>query len=105
MTLRGRSGPGGEVRRVARSTRDLTSGGTCLEDNMRLSLRNEGWHGPSFDGNAPFDCLVFDVEDATGGQVQIRVDTGLYWRVNASEPDPKREAFTERLTLLALERL
>lgn len=72
---------------------------------MRLSCFDGGWHGPSIQGNGVFHYLLFKVDDATGGQLQIQVDDGVFWRVNPGDPHPKPETFTERFTLLALGRL
>jgi diguanylate cyclase (GGDEF)-like protein len=72
---------------------------------MRLSLFDGGWHGPSVQQGGVFDYLLFSVEGATARTLQIRLDHGVFERVNPGQPSPKREAYTERLTMLALDRI
>lgn len=72
---------------------------------MRLSLKERDWGQPSLQGNGVFYYLWFDVEDATGEDLLVRVDDGVFLRVNPAEPRPKVESFTERMTLLAVNRL
>ena len=72
---------------------------------MKLSLKERDWGKPSFQGNSLFYYLWFDVEGATGEYLLVRVGDGVFWRVNPAEPRPKVETFTERLTLLAVNRL
>lgn len=72
---------------------------------MRLSLREREWGKPGFEGNSLFYYLWFDVEDATGEHLVVRVGDGVFWRVDLADPRPKVETFTERLTVLAVNRL
>lgn len=72
---------------------------------MRLSLREREWGKPGFEGNSLFYYLWFDVEGATGEHLLLRMGDDVFWRVNPVEPRPNVEFFTERLTLLAVNRL
>lgn len=71
---------------------------------MRLSLKERDWGKPSFQGNSPLYYLWFDVEGATGEYLVVQM-ADVFWRVSPAEPRPKVESFTERLTLLATNRL
>ncbi len=72
---------------------------------MELTFRERGWTKPFVQGNSVFHYLLFKVEGATGGHLQVQLDDAVFWRVNPVEPHPDPETFTDRVTLLVLGRL
>jgi hypothetical protein len=71
---------------------------------MKLSLEDRDWSKPGFQGASLVYYLWFKVEDAAGEVLLLRIDD-IFWRFGQGGSRPDVTTFTERLTLLAVNRL
>jgi hypothetical protein len=71
---------------------------------MNLSLVERDWGKPTFQGNSLVYYLWFKVEGAAGESLVLRIDD-VFWRFGEGGSHPDVTMFTERLTMLAVNRL